>query len=656
MRRIAPTAFILAVQLLAIPLRVWAECPSPNVADVLNDPRVQDALEQAWRDSMEGTEGEHEEGGFIQQCQNVNAITGEVSYFTQVLRWPHGTIDGSAPSYSPRQDASCRTVATFHTHPGPGRGEPGDDGYDNHRPSSDDYLSAAESGLPGIVRYGSGDDTTDFTYNYGTVGDEPRDPGWRCPEKGPPGHGFGDPHMMTLDGLAYDFMAIGDFVLVGTSIGDVEIQARLQPYGTLASAAVTTGIAVRNGRDRVEWRLDDGQVLVNGVSRQLERGASVRLRSHAVLRRDDEGLLFLTSVGDRLRVAFGSASVDYSLYAASARAGTLRGLFGDFDGDPDNDLRSADRVLVNHRAADPPDYQRPLYQRFGESWRVAAGASLFSTPYTAPAGVDVRTFPRPAPAASGETRAAAEAACKAAGVVDAVVLDACVFDYMQSGGASFAAAAARADRDLREGVPLATARDIEVERDVIGRLEGTAREVVYPITLSAGTYLFDGRGSHATTWRFEAANGDDFLAGMNLMAANPRRVTLPGGRYQLRVAIVPESASGRFRFRVRKPAAPQVSALQPDVRVSGRIDVPGQMRVFQLQLEAGRYEFVPTSDGELSWSLTSRDDRERFDANQRVFMERAAGIEITTGAYTLAVFGREWAGTGSYEVGFTRMP
>jgi hypothetical protein len=449
-------------------------------------------------------------------------------------------------------------------------------------------------------------------------------------------------------------MAIGDFVLMGTTAGDLEIQARLQPW--LSSASVTTGIAVLDRRDRVEWRLEGRQLVVNGVPRQLERGASVRLRSRAVLRHDNQGLLFLSSAGDRLRVQFSSGSVDYSLYAAKARAGMLRGLFGNFDGDPDNDLRSADGELVSHRPNEPPDYRRPLYTRFGESWRVAAAASLFSTQYAAPSGVDVQAFPRPRSAPSGDARAAAMAACKAAGVSDPVVLDACVFDYTQTGGASFVAAAAQADRDIREGVPLAVGREIEVERDLIGRLEGESRDVGYPIVLPAGTYLFDGRGSHATTWRLEAANGDDALAGRNVMAANPRRVTLPAGRYRLRVAVVPESAAGRFRFRVRKPPPPEVSPLQPGERVSGRIDTPGQMRVFHLQLEAGRYAFEPKSDGELSWSLTGRDGYERFDANQRVFMERVARLEITTsGTYTLSVSGREWAGTGSYEVGFTRV-
>lgn len=657
MKRSRLAGVALGCQLLAVTARAQSACPSMDVNDVLNDPRVQEALDQAWADSLEGTPDEREEGAYIQQCFNVNAITGARSYFTVVLRWPHGTREHSAPSTPPVQTDTCRTVASFHTHPGPEREAPDGDGHDNPIPSDDDYMTAANEGLPGIIRWGRDGDTHDVTYTYGGGGSEPRDPGWFCPVKSPPARGYGDPHMQTLDGRAYDFMAIGDFVLMASPANDLEIHARLQPYASLRSAAVTTGIALRNRGDRIEWRLDGRQLIVNGVARQLDRGQTIRLRSFAVLRHDDEGFLFLSTRGDRLRVEFNSASVDYALSLARTRAGTVRGLFGNFDGDPDNDLRTATGDVIAHLPGEVPDHQKPLYQRFGESWRVAASASLFSTPYAPPAGVDVTTFPLPAPGTSDAERAKAAAACQAAGVTDAIVLEACVFDYARAGGAAFMASAARAERDIREGVPLAAGVEIAVDREVAGRFDGTTREAIYPIALGAGTYLFDGRGSHATTWRLEAPNGSDSLAGMNLMAANPRRVTLAGGRYRLRVAVVPESPSGRFRFRVRMPAAPETSALQANTRVSGRIDTPGQMRVFHLKLEPGRYDFLPKSDGELWWSLTGADGYERFDGNQRTFMERATGVEITTGGtYTLSVAGREWAGTGSFEVGFTRIP
>jgi hypothetical protein len=40
---------------------------------------------------------------------------------------------------------------------------------------------SAEDGIPGIIRYGHGDHTTDFTYGADGM-TEPRDPSWECPE------------------------------------------------------------------------------------------------------------------------------------------------------------------------------------------------------------------------------------------------------------------------------------------------------------------------------------------------------------------------------------------------------------------------------------------------------------------------------------------
>jgi hypothetical protein len=45
----------------------------------------------------------------------------------------------------------------------------------------------------------------------------------------PSGSSTGDPHILTFDGLHYDFQAIGDFVLVKALDSDLEIQVRQAP-------------------------------------------------------------------------------------------------------------------------------------------------------------------------------------------------------------------------------------------------------------------------------------------------------------------------------------------------------------------------------------------------------------------------------------------
>lgn len=637
----------------SLPHAAWAQaCPSPNVNDVINDPRVQEGLDQAWADSMEGTENEHEEGGWVMQCRNENTITHEVSYFTWVVRWRPGTVDSSAPYAPARQDATCRTVATFHTHPGPASSDPNHDEYDNERPSGDDYLTAASDGLPGIIRFGSGDDTTDFTYNYGSVGDEPREPGWVCPQKGPAAHSWGDPHLMTFDGLSYDFMGLGDFVLARAA-RDFEIQARMEPVQGSTSASVTTGLAVRDGQHKVEWRVGSNPPLIDGVAQPLGPGTAVALRNSGLLRRTADGYAYLSGSGDRLLVYPMASTIDYTLRLAERRRGTMQGLFGDADGDTANDLRSADGQVVTRQ---PPDYQQPLYRVFAASWRPAPGAKLFTTPFATAGNADPQTFPS-VPEISGSARASALAACTAAGVTDTDLLETCVFDFAITGDRAFIDSAARVERDIRAHSLVASDGPLAVDQELMGRLEGAVRRVTYTLALPAGTFLFDGRGSPKTRWELLDTSGRNWLAGEEFMWEVARRQTLPAGRYRLVVSLVPDASAGRFRLRVRRPADPEILSLAPGTSVEGTIATPGQMRTYRLQLEPGTYDFSPERRGDLSWSLVASGGIELFDANQSRFMERASGITITApGLFELSVRGEYWTGTGSYRLTVERRP
>ena len=37
---------------------------------------------------------------------------------------------------------------------------------------------------------------------------------------------WGDPHIISIDGLKYDFQAVGEFVLLSSELGNLEIQVR----------------------------------------------------------------------------------------------------------------------------------------------------------------------------------------------------------------------------------------------------------------------------------------------------------------------------------------------------------------------------------------------------------------------------------------------
>jgi len=119
---------------------------APTAADLLNQQVVQQALEEAWHDSLPADPlGRHEEGGWVY----VEPATAIVF----VRRAPAGAqvaLDLSAPPVVP----GALVVATFHTHPNPST-----EGWEAG-PSTTDTASAWLFGVPCLIRADNGVYTT----------------------------------------------------------------------------------------------------------------------------------------------------------------------------------------------------------------------------------------------------------------------------------------------------------------------------------------------------------------------------------------------------------------------------------------------------------------------------------------------------------------
>ena len=119
---------------------------APTAADLLTELVVQQALEQAWIDSLPGDPVQrHEEGGWIYMDNTTGLVV--------VRRAPAGaqtTLDLGTPPVVP----GAVVVATFHTHPNPSAEgwEPG--------PSAADTQSAWLFGVPCLIRADDGIHTT----------------------------------------------------------------------------------------------------------------------------------------------------------------------------------------------------------------------------------------------------------------------------------------------------------------------------------------------------------------------------------------------------------------------------------------------------------------------------------------------------------------
>ena len=85
-------------------------------------------------------------------------------------------------------------------------------------------------------------------------------------------YAWGDVHIITYNGLHYDFQAAGEFTLAKSRVpGDsFDIQLRLQPWSAGASVTVITEVAASVGTDRVTFDISRPDVVwVDGVASTL---------------------------------------------------------------------------------------------------------------------------------------------------------------------------------------------------------------------------------------------------------------------------------------------------------------------------------------------------------------------------------------------------
>jgi hypothetical protein len=119
---------------------------APTSDDLLRESVVQEALEQAWIDSLANDPlRRHEEGGWIY----LNTTTGAID-IRRAASGGQASLDLSAPPIVP----DAVVVATFHTHP-----NPSNEGW-IPGPSEGDTQSAWRFGVPCIIRADDGIYTT----------------------------------------------------------------------------------------------------------------------------------------------------------------------------------------------------------------------------------------------------------------------------------------------------------------------------------------------------------------------------------------------------------------------------------------------------------------------------------------------------------------
>lgn len=270
----------------------------------------------------------------------------------------------------------------------------------------------------------------------------------------PPAVSWGDPHLLTFDQTAVEFQAVGEFDLAqSTTGGELRVQARQRPWGGSTSVSVNTAVATRFNGQKVgvyvgstpALRVGDTGVRTAVPAGGLNFGAGYRVTQAGNV------YTFEYPGGERMTLTHNGAYIDARVSLPDTRRGQMRGLWGNFDGNTINDL-----FLRGGAPLAMPVTTTDFYGPYANSWRVPSpdqslfvydGGERFG-------GFDDPTFPRPAPAAAPDAQANAERVCRAAGVTDPILLQACITDVVTTGQPAFASSTAATQRP-RDQVTLA---------------------------------------------------------------------------------------------------------------------------------------------------------------------------------------------------------
>jgi len=245
---------------------------------------------------------------------------------------------------------------------------------------------------------------------------------------------WGDPHLVTLDKLHYDLQSVGEFHLLEIPEYGIDIQTRLVPLNSDVSAG-----------DRIAFMIDDSLIELRSNNAVLIDGETVTLDSGSV--RDLGADASIMRSGNRLMVVFPGVYErtilvwDHGTIAVTGGSDTTRGLLGNNDGNPNNDLalRDGSRLAANVSRA-------VLYGSYAESWRISDDDSLFTYgPGESTETFTNRSFPANVLTLGDFTNAevnAATAICTTNEVPPGPQFNDCVYDMAVTGDDKYAAAAA----------------------------------------------------------------------------------------------------------------------------------------------------------------------------------------------------------------------
>ncbi|WP_181861785.1 VWD domain-containing protein [Haloplanus salinus] len=191
----------------------------------------------------------------------------------------------------------------------------------------------------------------------------------------------GDPHLVTFDDVAYDFMAAGEYTLVREPEGSLEIQARQVPVSGSNSVTINTAVATTlDGHTVVIDARDSTPVQVDGTPTELGESETISVGNGSVRRSGSTYAVVYpgddNAVGpsdERLTADMFGNRLDIRVRLDPDRSEPVTGLLGNLDGNSSNDV-----ALANGTALSTSPSADVLYGTYRDDWRVTDDTTLFT--------------------------------------------------------------------------------------------------------------------------------------------------------------------------------------------------------------------------------------------------------------------------------------
>ena len=268
---------------------------------------------------------------------------------------------------------------------------------------------------------------------------------FKNPPKTNPFGGWGEPHLITSDGVNYDFQGKGEFIAVKSSTDNFEIQARQvdsDRWTAPGLVTVNTAIAINTGQGQniISVYSNPNRIFINRTERKLTDKISLNGGDKIEIV-NSSTIMITSSQNDEIKINLRDTYLDYQVQLATNRQGKVSGLLGNFDRISDNDILSA-----NGEKIDLSSYNS-LYKTFADSWRVTNSYFNYDAGKNTDSYTD-RNYPRQIVSIesfSMAERTQAEQTCKRLGVINEPALSSCILDLAVTKNESFAVSALQID-------------------------------------------------------------------------------------------------------------------------------------------------------------------------------------------------------------------